>query len=121
MAFSNIDLYRASIAMLVCSLICAESSEASRRAIPIKQRLVEAVSTTRLCPRLHVNRAVFHQIARRQGLQMTRGSRDMRIFEQQVRVQAAHLLKYRRGVICGLGETDFGPRGIIVKGLLHVR
>jgi hypothetical protein len=121
MAFSHIGLYRASIAAIVSSIAFAGTVDAAKRAIPIRQRLVEAVSITRLCPKLHVDRAVFERLARQQGMRTAPGSRDMRIFERQVKAQVPHLLQFRRGVVCGLGRADFGPDGLIIKGLLRVQ
>jgi hypothetical protein len=45
----------------------------------------------------------------------------MLAFEQQIEVQVSYLLKFRRGIVCGLGKADFGPNGLILKDLLHVR
>lgn len=120
MAFPNIGLQRASITALAFSLVLAGPASAARRPIPIEQRLVEAVSTTRLCPRLHVNQGVFERLARQYGMRTTPGSRDMRIFAQQVNAQVPHLMQFRRGVVCGLGKADFGPNGLIIRGLLRV-
>lgn len=121
MAFPTVGLHCASIAVLIYGVVFADSADAATRPIPITQRLVEAVSTTRLCPNLHVNRVVFEQIARRQGMRVAPGSRDMRIFTQQVKAQVPRLLRFRRGIICGLGKADFGPNGLILRNLLRVQ
>jgi hypothetical protein len=121
MAFSTVGLFRILIAALVYNIVLAGFVDASSLRVPIRQRLVEAVSTTRLCPNLHVNRAIFEQLARRQRMRITPGSRDMRIFEQEVEAQVPRLLRFHRGIICGLAKADFGPHGLIVRNLLRVQ
>ena len=121
MTLSTIGLNRALMAAAVYALVFAGAADAANRPIPTRQRLVEAVSTTRLCPRLHVNRAVFERLARQQGMRVAPGSRDMQAFQQQVGIQVSYLLKFRRGIVCGLGKADFGPNGLILKDLLHVQ
>lgn len=95
--------------------------EATGKPIPIEERIKEAIAATRLCPNLHVNRRVFEKLARKNGIDPTPGSQDMRALDERVQRQVPRLLRFDRAIICRLGEVDFGPDGMIIKGLLKVK
>jgi hypothetical protein len=119
---TKIDLLKGAIPTILLSLCClALFSETASAAVPIRERLVEAVSSTRLCPSLSINRRVFDRVARKVGMDPTPGSKDMRLLEQQVARQVPRLLKFERGIICDIGKYNFGSDGEIIKGILKVR
>lgn len=113
--------HRSFVSFSFALIVLVTAFEAARADVSVRERLVEAAAATRLCPDLKMNRRVFERVAAENGMDMTKGSMDMRAFEKKVDRQVPRLLKFDRWIICRIGAGNFGPKGEIVKNLLTVR
>jgi hypothetical protein len=105
--------------LVACVLILAAIQPASGD-VSIRERLAEVIATTHFCKNVSLNSKVFNSVARKAGLDPRQGSSDMTRLEQEAKLKIRRLRKFDRRFICLIGETNFGPRGTIVRNALIV-
>jgi len=111
---------RHALAAAIACIMIFSSTQSANAAVSTRERLAEALATTRLCKNVSLNQKTFNKAARKAGLDIQQGSSDMKMLEQGAEYKVQRLRKFDRRIICLLGETDFGPQGIAIRNLLRV-